>query len=443
MGKLSVSLAAVTMLWLRAVAAPGDVDVSFDAGTLVTNLSVLSVAVQPDDKVLVAPLLPLSNGFYIGRLNTNGTLDGSFNPGTAINSQIESIAIQADGKVLVGGKFTSINGTNRNRIARLNSDGAFDATFNPGTGANGEVHSVVQLSDGKILVAGYFTSINDTNRNRIARLNADGSLDTTFNPGSGADFYIYRTAVQSDGKILIVGGFSTVNGTNCNAIARLNSNGALDTGFNPGANAGSYMLALAVQPDGRVLIGGEFTSISGTNRTRLARLNSNGTLDASFNPGTGANGEVEDLAVQSDGRILVGGSFTSINGTNRNYVARLNSDGSPDTSFTPSANSRVQTIAFAASGKAIIGGNFTNINSISRSRIARLLGDPRLTIIRTGGNVTVSWPTNAGNFTLQSATNLLPPVDWIDFTNTAAILGTEFTVTNTASESSEFYRLKK
>ncbi|MFN7155716.1 MAG: IPTL-CTERM sorting domain-containing protein, partial [Acidovorax sp.] len=250
----------------------------------------------------------------IARLNADGTLDAGFNPDVP-NGLVYSLAVQPDGKVLVGGAFTTLVGQPRNRIARLNADGTLDAAFNPD--ANNAVFSLAVQPDGKVLVGGSFTSVGGQMRNRIARLNADGTLDAGFNPGAGST--VLSVAVQPDGKVLVGGQFTTLVGQPRNRIARLNADGTLDAGFNPDAN--NSVFSVAVQPDGKVLVGGSFTSVGGQMRNRIARLNADGTLDADFNPD--ANSDVSSLAVQPDGKVLVGGSFTSMGGQTRNRIARL------------------------------------------------------------------------------------------------------------------------
>ena len=143
-----------------------------------------------------------------------GTIDNTFihsvnNDGTSTNGIVFTTSIQSDGKIIVGGLFTSYNGTTTNNICRLTADDNFDSTFNIGTGANDKVISTTIQSDGKIIIGGYFTSFNGTTRNKIARLNADGTLDSTFNVGTGANNYVYTTTIQSDGKILIGGLFNS------------------------------------------------------------------------------------------------------------------------------------------------------------------------------------------------------------------------------------------
>ncbi len=234
------------------------------------------------------------------------------------------MSIQSDGKIIIGGLFTSYNGTGRNYIARLNADGSLDATFNPGTGASNNVSTMSIQSDGKIIIGGDFNSYNGTGINRIARLNADGSLDATFNPGTGANGTVLTSSVQPDGKIIIGGDFTFYNGTGRNRIARLNADGSLDATFNPGTGANSYVYTTSIQSDGKIIIGGNFTSYNGTARYRISRMNADGSLDATFNPGTGANNFVLTTSIQSDGKIIIGGYFTSYNGTGRNRIARLN-----------------------------------------------------------------------------------------------------------------------
>src|SRR5207249_2251470 len=136
-------------------------------------------------------------------------------------------------------------------------------------------------------------------------------------------------AVQSDGRVLIGGAFTAVNGVSRNGIARLNADGSLDNGFQNGLSGVTLppyvgaVYALAVQSDDKVLIGGEFTTVNGESRTNFARLKADGTLDSGFQNGlSGANSSVVSVAVQSNGMLLIGGYFTTVNGVSRNRVAR-------------------------------------------------------------------------------------------------------------------------
>ncbi|MBM6498048.1 hypothetical protein H9X54_001870, partial [Flavobacterium macrobrachii] len=342
------------------------------------NDNVITSVIQSDGKIIIGGSFTNYNGIpinRIARLNTDGSLDTTFNTGSGANIHVSTSAVQPDGKIIIGGFFTSFNGSSINRIARLNSDGSLDTTFNTGSGANNTVWNTAVQPDDKIIVVGEFISFNGTTRNRIARLNPDGSVDTTFNTGSGANNIIYTTVVQPDGKIIIGGDFTSFNGTSKNRIARLNTDGSLDTTFNPGSETNSIIYTAAVQPDGKIIIGGFFTSLNGIIRNYIARLNPDGSLDTTFNPSSGAYSVIYTTAVQPDGKIIIGGNFTNFNGSTRICIARLNSDGSLDTTFNPGsgANNTVRTTAVQLDGKIIIGGDFTQYNGITRNRIARLL----------------------------------------------------------------------
>jgi uncharacterized delta-60 repeat protein len=335
------------------------------------DFGVFSTVPQPDGKIIIGGNFAIIDGVTrnrIARLNGNGTLDTGFNPNA--NSDVRSIALQPDGKIIIGGDFTTLDGVTRNRIARLNSDGTLDADFNPN--ANNPVRSIALQPDGKIIIGGDFTTLDGVTRNRIARLNGNGTLDTGFNPNANA--FINSIALQSDGKILIGGRLSTIGGVTRLYIARLNSDGALDTGFN--ANMGGAeqgVASIALQPDGKIIIGGDFDTINGLNRNRIARLDSDGSLDLVFNPSLGTQSSTTySIALQPDGKIIIGGNFTTISGVDKFRFARLNGDGILDTGFGFNANSDVRSIALQPDGKILIGGNFTTIDGVTRNRIARI-----------------------------------------------------------------------
>src|SRR5713226_1657173 len=383
-----------------SVAATGDVDPCFNPSVFDTPAAafVSSLARQSDGRIIVFGSFSSINGTArdgIARLNADGSLDTSFSPSPQANGaigQVQAVAVQSDGKILIGGTFTSVNGTARNNIARLNADGSLDTSFNPGSGTDKQVRAITLQSDGKILIGGSFTSVNGTARNRIARLNADGSLDTSFNPGSGTDKQLRAITLQSDGKILIGGSFTSVNGTARNRIARLHADGSLDTSFNPGSGASGtfdFMQSIAQQVDGKIVIGGQFNSFNGMAIKNVARLNADGSLDPSFNPGTGPNFLVNAVAVQLDGKIVIGGGFSNVNGTARQGIARLNADGSLDTSFNPGSGTdfnSVSVLALQTDGKIVIGGLFASVNGTAHESIARL---------NTNGSLDTSFNTQA------------------------------------------------
>ena len=385
------------------------------------NYSVDSIAIQSDGKILLGGLFTTWNGTTVTRivrLNSNGTRDTAFttNTGTGANSTVSSIVAQSDGKILVGGNFSTFNGTTVTRIVRLNSNGTRDTTFttNTGTGANSAVDSIVTQSDGKILVAGDFTTFNGTTASGIVRLNSDGTADTAFvtNTGTGAaSGSADPIAIQSDGKILVGGSFSIWNGNTVNRIVRLNSDGTADS--QPGLSA--TVNSIAIQSDGKILLGGAFINFDDVTVNRIVRLSSGGTRDTTFttNTGTGANGAVDSIVTQSDGKILIIGQFTTFNGSTVNRTVRLNSDGTRDTAFTTNIGtgaesgpdptnpwddspgpSDIDSIAIQADGKILLGGRFETWDSSTVNRIVRLNSDGTrdtafTTNTGTGANSTV------------------------------------------------------
>jgi uncharacterized delta-60 repeat protein len=275
--------------------------------------------------------------------------------------------VQPDGKTLIGGPFIRVLGAVRNYIARLNMDGTLDTTFDPK--ADNVVRSIVVQANGKILVAGDFTRIGGQARNRIARLDAATALADSFDPNALST--VYSIAVQADGKVLAGGLFNTIGGQWRNRIARLDATTGLADSFNPNAN--DEVHSIAVQSDGKILAGGFFTSVGGQTRHNIARLDPISGLADPFDPN--ANESVNIVVVQSDGRILVGGHFTNVGGKTRNYIARLDAATALADSFNPNPNDVVYSIAVQADGKVLAGGLFNGPNSIggqARNRIARL-----------------------------------------------------------------------
>ena len=239
-----------------------------------------------------------------------------------------------------------------------------------------------------MLVGGLFTAtINGTYSDNVARLNADGSLDTSFNPGTGTPgagtgSHVNSIAVQPDGKVLIGGNFTSINGTNCYGLARLNSDGSLDTNFTLVPIVGSPVInCIAVQTNGQILIGGQFSNINGYTRHNIARLNPDGTLNLAFNATAIPSGAVSRLALQPDGKpIVTGWYFNYVNGVANASLVRLNIDGSLDGGFAPTAitgsyGGSISATALQPDGKVLIGGSFAQINSTNINRIARLNGD--------------------------------------------------------------------
>ena len=368
-----------------AVAA-GEVDTDFNPGA---NGRVFAIAEQTDGKTIIGGAFTNFGGAtrnYMARLNADDTLDAGFNPN--LDDTVYSVAVQPDGKILIGGEFATVGGAAHVRVARLHADGTPDATFNAdvGGGTFPVVYSLALQSDGKIVVGGNFTRVNGVGgRNRIARLNADGTLDTIFNPD--ANFTVRTTVLQADGKILVGGDFAVVGGVDRNRIARLNADGTLDTAFNPGAN--SQVNGAAQQADGKVILWGEFTSIGTVARSSIARVAADGALEAAFAPAP--NSHVRSVSIQADGKILIGGEFTTVGPNTRNRVARLNADGTLDTTFSPSANNIVYSTSLQEDGKILLGGSFTSVSSQPRNSIVRLSNDPATETLSVPVTSRVEW----------------------------------------------------
>jgi len=339
------------------------------------NDIVYAVGIQSDGKAIIGGTFTTVSGSTrnrIARINTNGTLDTTYNPNASdVNSRIQAIAIQSDGKAIMCGYLVTVSGSARNHIARINTDGSLDLTYNPN--ANSEVHAIAIQSDGKAIIGGYMNAVSGSTRNYIARINTDGAVDLTYDPDLADN--VRAIAIQSDGKAIIGGNFTTVSGSTLNRIARINTNGTPDLTYNPNVN--NYVFAIAIQSDGKAIIGGNFTTVSGSTRNRIARLNTNGSLDLTYNPN--ANSEIYAIAIQSDGKAIIGGYSATVSGSNRNRLARINTDGAVDLTYDPNVDRtttaglmRVTAIAIQSDGKAIIGGDFTTASAAPRNRIARI-----------------------------------------------------------------------
>lgn len=284
--------------------------------------------------------------------------DITYSIGTGFNDYVKASALQSDGKLIVAGNFTSFNGVTRNRIARLNTDGTLDLTFDPLAGFTNVVNSIAIQSDGKIIAVGGFSSYNGTIRYSVARINTDGTLDPTFNStGTGLNSYVNTVVIQpSDGKIIVGGPFTSYNGTSRNRIARLNTDGTLDLSFNIGGGYDNEVMTIKLNATEKVVVVGRYSAYNGVTRYGVSILNSDGTLDVSFNPNAAMGGSTPcyALAVQTDGKILI----STINfGSN---VYRFNTSGTYDGAFSTGGafGGVITTLNIQSDGKILAGGEF-------------------------------------------------------------------------------------
>ena len=302
----------------------------------------------------------------LARYSGGLVLDPSFAP--VIAGEVDAIVELANGGLLNGGGFTHVNGVPPTGVARLHADGSLDESFRPGDGFNGNVFALVVLPDGSIVAGGAFTTFDGTPRGRIARIRGDGSLHPAFASGSGFSAQVRALALQPDGRLVVGGSFTTFGGVARSGIARVDAAGTLDPTLGAGTGFNGGVEAVVVQPDGSVLVGGSFTSFDGAAANRVVKLDAQGARDPGFTAWGAINGGVRALGLAGDGKVWVGGDFTT---TERRFVARLNGDGSVDGGWNPveaaRTNTRVRALAVVASDSVVAGGEFTQMGVVANS----------------------------------------------------------------------------
>lgn len=470
----------------------GKIDKSFSAG-LGTDGTINTIAVQPNFKMIIAGDFTSYNGYEankIARVNANGSFDRTFNSGVGANNAITKVLIQPDGKIIVAGLFTTYNDKPVKGLVRLNKNGSIDKTFNAAlTDSLVSIHQIAMCPDGKLIIAGKAKNFFGDMRNFIdaLRLNNDGTRDYSFNEcrysvgdlypkinsiglesdgnillaGTNEDgsssspyhgllmrfntkgemlnlmgtFWINSLALQTDGKILalgfdnpdwgiikrvvvrmnqdltvdstfelkdskvyvdpsecsietfavqnngklVIGGnFFEMNGLGCGNIARLNTNGGFDDTFNQHKGSNGGIFASVKQDDGKLIIGGEFSKFNNELSSNIARLKKDGDIDPSFDIGSGVNGKIYSIALLPSGKILIGGDFTSYNGKACGNIARLCANGHFDKSFKTTFDGIVRKIILDKNNNVLVGGDFSNVNNVHRVAFARLSEDGTL-----------------------------------------------------------------
>jgi uncharacterized delta-60 repeat protein len=340
----------------------GDIEYGSNISQILLNpSSVSNILTQSDGKIiLTGPFFTSYSGSTVNkivRINPDRTVDPDFNTGAGFNGSINTITQQSDNKIVAGGFFTSYSGSAANRVVRINLDGTIDPDFHISGGFNGTVSTIIQQSDGKLVIGGSFTSYSGSTANRIVRINPSGSIDTTFNTGTGFSSGVNTIIQQSDGKLVVGGFFSQYSGSTNQDIVRINPDGTKDTTFNVGTGIlGDAPYIIIQQSDGKIVAGGSFNTYSGSANSCIVRINPDGTKDTTFNIGTGIiqlsenYEEVTDIVQQPDDKLVVGGYFAEYSGSANRGIVRINPDGTKDTTFNIGTG---------------LGGDFDSVNSIN------------------------------------------------------------------------------
>lgn len=362
-----------------------------------TDPYITGLAMTADAKILIAGQFAAVGGLPragLARVRSDGRLDTSFNPALPISSRVDVLALQADGKVIVGGYFPNSQAAGGfYALMRLNGDGSADTM--PAQ-PNCAPSALYVQPDGKILVGGCFSMFHSQfsggstyTRGHIARLNPDLTLDTAFGPSVPPQSTVTNFAVQGDGSILIAGNFESiadsVNEYFAYSLARVNAIGLVDSGFTfPVDFRGIdfYVRQVRVLPSGKILAGGYYSLIGVSGTITLSLHNSDGSLDTSdFTPNT--LGGPFNLVLQSDGKILTSGVFSQIgnaaNSLTRTNIGRLNANGLPDSQFvsvaTAGGNGQFGAMAEQADARIVVSGSFTTVDGRARKLVARLLSN--------------------------------------------------------------------
>lgn len=344
---------------------PGQVDTNYDAGGGLANVGVSPVVVShshllSDDRLLIGGSFASYRGVStpnFARINSDGTLDTTFFHGFGGASRVNDFVVQSDDRIVVVGAFDAFHEITYRRVARLLKDGQPDRSFRPGNGADASVNAVALDSAGRIYLGGEFQTIDATNRVRIARLLSNGKLDLSFDPGAGFNGPVNDVIALSNGKILVAGQFSQYNGFARNGLAQLNSDGSLDTTFDAPFETTANVKEIVMASSGRIVAGGEFNLVGSNGRRNIARFNADGTLDATFGSSTlnaGANASVNAIAACADGSLLVGGDFTMVDGFIRARIAKLGPDGLLDRSSQTVTTPQVVTNQVVSTNMVIV-----------------------------------------------------------------------------------------
>ncbi len=396
----------------------GEVDPSFDPGVGVRGgpwvpgpngrslTSIKVIVAQPRGKVLIGGAFETVSGIRypcLARLNQDGSVDTSFKAtgvtGGPLNvliagdtATVWAIALQADGKILIGGTFNTVNGIHRSHLARLHPDGTLDATFDPGDAImdSGQpnldvrVEQIVLPADGYVWARGPLSErvSGSWYRPGVARFKADGTWDHTIpNPSILRDYdrEVRALAVASNGKLLAA---VTVwlEDAGPHQLVQLNADLTLDPSFSGQLTADAPIDQIVTLPDGALLVAGRFTSVAGIRRIGLARLTAAGVVDPTFDPGSGPDNGVGNsygIATRGDGEIAISGGFTTFDGAARSRIALLDPDNPSDARLRlePSAEGKIELSLRTLPGKSYSLETTTSLSGRPWQALSTVLGD--------------------------------------------------------------------
>ena len=377
-------LAAFLLISTRIVAQP-TIDPSF-ASAYIHQPSTVAAALQLGSgaRVVAGNMLRADGQPANGLVQylPNGAIDATFATNVAANQWRPGFVAEApNGKLYVANTANAtatpmlVSGQVRHTLVRLNADGTLDPTFSLGTGLNGYLYALLVQPDGKVLLGGSFTSAAGQIVRNLVRLTATGAIDTGFlAAGSGCDNEVDALALQPDGKLLVGGRFRTVLGQPVPLLARLTGSGSLDAAFSIAASASpsASVGAVAVQPDGKIIISGMGAPPLSASPNLLALLTTTGSYDSGFHNTSmllaGA------LQVQADGKILVSTiSSGGRGGPTTGGLVRLLPTGSPDPAFQVPPTTGISSVQLLANGQLLVGGGPLRYSGVAFASSAVLL----------------------------------------------------------------------
>ncbi len=347
----------------------------------VPSVQVLKVVELPDGKILMGGTFTNyagSNYDHLVRLNADGSLDYTFNTGhEGPQNSVYDIDVMPDGRILICGNFLQYDGVNSYFVARLHANGTLDPTFNiPPNSINGAVNAVAWHAEDKVVAAGDFFICAGHSQPHIVRFNTTGTVDTTFQIGTGFTTNVYDLEVLPNMEILVAGAFFQYDGTSCGRVALLHADGTYDPGMNNTPGFNGIARHIEVQPDGKILVGGSFDQHNGQDSWGLARLNLDGTADPAFTSPFYPYAPIFAIAVQADGKIVVGGEWTENMyavgvGPGTPRLTRLLPDGTRDSTFVIGTGPGdlgtetfyVRDVAVLSTGKILVAGRFSKFDS--------------------------------------------------------------------------------